>query len=368
MEVKIFFAGDFFAPNGFPTIDGFKGVQPHLYEADYAVVNFEAPVVDSGTCHPIQKTGPCLKMSRRDIEVLKEAKFGLLTLANNHFRDYGDKGCVATLNTCRDLSMDYVGGGVDINEATSIFYKKIKGVSFAFINVCESEFSIATSTRPGSAPIDEFLYCRVVEAKKRASFLVVIVHGGKEHYQLPTPRQKRLACALVDLGCNAVIMHHAHCFCGYEVYNNAPIFYGLGNFFFPTKRVMPKFWYYGCAVTLTFSGERVDYALHPYKQAMGNHWGISVLDDSEGREFQDQCRDFRKKISSLETLISFFSECRSSLFPFEPYPNWKIFRFLYRKRCLPSFLSQERRRLILNLIRCETHRDSLIDVLSREKF
>lgn len=34
----------------------------------------------------------------------------------------------------------------------------------------------------------------------------------------------------VDIGADAVINHHQHCYSGYEVYKEKPIFYGLGNF------------------------------------------------------------------------------------------------------------------------------------------
>jgi poly-gamma-glutamate synthesis protein (capsule biosynthesis protein) len=36
----------------------------------------------------------------------------------------------------------------------------------------------------------------------------------------------------IEAGADAVVNHHQHCICGYEVYKGKPIFYGLGNFCF----------------------------------------------------------------------------------------------------------------------------------------
>ena len=51
----------------------------------------------------------------------------------------------------------------------------------------------------------------VEEAKKKADFVLVIVHGGSEHFQLPTPRMQATYRFFVDAGADAVVNHHQHC-------------------------------------------------------------------------------------------------------------------------------------------------------------
>lgn len=59
----------------------------------------------------------------------------------------------------------------------------------------------------------------------------------------------------IDAGADAVINHHQHCISGYEHYQGKPIFYGIGNFFFPPIfKHTPKSWNEGYMVTL-FLGE-----------------------------------------------------------------------------------------------------------------
>ncbi|MBQ9230187.1 MAG: CapA family protein [Prevotella sp.] len=59
--------------------------------ADYSIVNFECPVADN-RCQPIAKYGPNLRCSKRGVEAVKWAGFDCVTLANNHFLDYGEGG------------------------------------------------------------------------------------------------------------------------------------------------------------------------------------------------------------------------------------------------------------------------------------
>ena len=47
----------------------------------------------------------------------------------------------------------------------------------------------------------------------------------------------------------------------------------------------------------------------------------------------------------------------------EAMSSSKIYRSLRNRKYLPSFLSKKRKLLLLNLIRCESHRDLLIESL-----
>ena len=94
-----------------------------------------------------------------------------------------------TIAQLKAQNMDYVGGGLDHNEAHETLYKTIGGETFAFINCCEHEFSIATEQSGGSNPLNPVMqWYAITEAKQKADHVIVIVHGGPEHYSLPTPR------------------------------------------------------------------------------------------------------------------------------------------------------------------------------------
>ena len=157
-----------------------------------------------------------------------------------------------TLMYLNDKQADFVGGGNSLRQASETLYKSIDGHTLAVINCCEHEFSIATETSSGANPLNPIQqYYKIQEARKNADYVLVIVHGGHEHYQLPSPRMKETYRFFVDAGADAVVNHHQHCYSGYEVYNGKPIFYGIGNFLFDREGVRNSIWNEGDMVLLT---------------------------------------------------------------------------------------------------------------------
>ena len=110
----------------------FGDIKKYTSMADYSIVNLEAPIVN-GTAYPISKCGPSLKAIPATTDAIQYAGFNMVTLANNHFYDYGDKGVSDTVNACKRAGIDTVGGDVNITEASKTFYKEIKGDVYAFI-------------------------------------------------------------------------------------------------------------------------------------------------------------------------------------------------------------------------------------------
>jgi len=342
----------------------FGEIRKYTDKADYSIVNLEAPVVESQAT-PIEKCGPNLKCTSKAVKALKFAGFDMVTLANNHFYDFGDRGVVDTLASCKENDIDVVGGGVNLSEASRTLYKDIKGMRFAFINCCEHEFSIATDKTGGSNPLNPIhQYYAIQEAKKYADKIIVIVHGGHEHYQLPSPRMKETYRFFVDAGADAVINHHQHCYTGHEVYNGKPIFYGLGNFCFDRNNKKNSIWNYGYMVLLFFDKNGIQYELIPYCQ--GNEKpGIDVLTDKE--EFLTSISELNKVIADdiqlKEKHVSFIDETVIGyLKAFEPYQN-RYLQALYVRHLLPSFLGKKRILRLLNILECEAHLERSINSL-----
>lgn len=246
-----------------PLLDDIRDI---TNKADYSIVNLECPVVMEDA-HPIDKCGPNLKSDNKSIEALKWAGFDCVTLANNHFYDYGKVGVKNTLDACDEFKIDYVGGGMNIDEASITLYKDIAGKKLAIINCCEHEFSIATETSAGSNPLNIVKqYYAIKEACENADKVIVIVHGGVELFWLPSRRMIETYRFFVDAGADAIINHHQHCYSGYEVYKGTPIFYGLGNFCFDSITKDYR-WTSGYMVCLGFNeSEKIEFELIPYRQ------------------------------------------------------------------------------------------------------
>lgn len=347
----------------------FDQVRLFTSRADYSVVNLEAPVVDRSDVEPIEKYGPNLKCSAKAIDALKYAGFDMVTLANNHFYDYGDQGVEDTLEACRARHLDVVGGGLNISNASKTLYKEIDGVRVAFINCCESEFSIVTEQSGGANPLNPIhQYYDITEARKNADKVIVIVHGGHELYELPSPRMKELYRFFVDAGADVVLNHHQHCYSGYEEYKGCPIFYGLGNFCFdviPTE--VDTLWNYGYMVELNIAHNNITYELIPYNQC-SSFPSVQILPaDVFSKELTRLNNiisdDDKLKIAVTQYYETFAKYERSIL---EPYRG-RVFNKLFSMNLLPRFITGVKRYAILNHVECESHRDKLIYALKKKK-
>jgi poly-gamma-glutamate capsule biosynthesis protein CapA/YwtB (metallophosphatase superfamily) len=86
-------------------------------DSDFNVLNLESPLTNAGDEHQILKTGPILKASPETIGVLDLLKINLVTLANNHIYDYGDKGLSDTLKLCKNHNIATVGAELNLSKA-----------------------------------------------------------------------------------------------------------------------------------------------------------------------------------------------------------------------------------------------------------
>lgn len=338
-------------------------IKPVVQEVDYAIVNFESPVV-TPDAKPIEKTGPNLCCTERAMECVAKAGFNCVTLANNHFRDYGQVGVEDTLTTCNKYKMDYVGGGKDLAEAQQVLYKDIKGKRLAIINICENEWSIAGDGLGGSAPLNPvWNYYTIQEARKQADSVLVIVHGGIEGYQYPTPRMVDTYRFFIDAGADAVVNHHQHCYSGYEEYKGKPIFYGLGNFCFDRNGKRENIWNEGYMVKMDFLGGEIRSEVIPYVQCDGKA-AVVLMDAQKIKEFDDNIKAINSVISNrertelqMDTISETVGEGR--LKQLEPFKN-RIIRKLQKWGVLPSFVDKNTLMILNNVIRCESHRELLL--------
>lgn len=349
----------------FKCLDGIKAI---VQSSDYAILNFESPIV-LNDAKPIAKAGPRLKCTEQTLECVSKAGFRCITLANNHFRDFGQIGVENTIDSCVKYNIDYVGGGKNQEEARQILYKIIKGQRLAIINYCENEFSICSENHGGSNPLNPVRnFNDIKEARKRADYVLIIVHGGVEGYQFPTPRMLETYRFFVDAGADAVVNHHQHCYSGYEVYQNKPIFYGLGNFCFDRAN-SNLLWQSGYFVSVDF-GEDISFEIYPYLQGTEKKAGVELLKDDGKDVFFDKLGQINGVISNATLLEMEFKKLASSLathkiIEFEPFRN-KYVRALQTRGLLPSFVSRKTRYDTYDMINCESHREILLEVLINE--
>lgn len=339
----------------------FEDVIPFTEIADYSVINFEFPIVLTEG-KPIKKCGPNLKGQKSSIDAIKYAGFNVCTLANNHILDQGEVCCMDTKRLLEESGIKTVGVGKNIYEASEILYLQKDNETLAVLNCCEHEFSIATKSSAGANPINPIQqFYKIQSARERADYVVVIIHGGHEMLQIPSPRMIETYRFFVDSGADAVINHHQHCFSGYEIYNGKPIFYGLGNLLFDHKITRKGIWHEGYMVHISFEKNKYpDYELIPYTQCQ-DYTGVRIA--SNKKTYNDTINKINALIANPKELEKVYSEWvlsseRYSKSIFTPYCSHFLLG-LYKKGYLPSFITDRKRLQILNGLFCESHFDKI---------
>lgn len=349
----------------------FNGFEKNTANVDYSLVNFECPITQSND--KIDKIGPNIKTEDiNSLRALKYAGFNLLTLANNHIQDYGGQGVLDTIKYAKQEGFDLVGAGENKNAATIPFIKVIKGIKVGFINIAENEFCAAGNNLAGANTFDFIDNTNTIkELRGEVDKIVLIYHGGREHYQLPTPDVRKRLRYFIDCGVDAIVAHHTHCFSGYEYYRNKPIVYSLGNFIFDYKKKYQKgLWTEGMSVILSLEADNFKVELIPHLQGRKEDSTLRLLDEDEKIVFHERV----EKLSSiLKDDNLFYNSWEDFLKTQGGYylPSFYIkniyIRALFMKGFLPvSLLKSNHNRLLLNLMRCETHLEISKSILEKK--
>ena len=345
----------------------FGEIKSLIQEVDFSITNMEAPLIGNGT--PIAKTGPNLKAPCKSVEALKYAGFDMVTLANNHIMDYGSEGLFSTMDICCKNNIDYIGAGCNEEAARQIKYVTLRGMKIAFINVAENEWSTTDSNNPGANGLNEVsIFYQIQEAKLQANYTILIIHGGHETYELPSPRMKRLYRWFIDLGVDAVIGHHTHCFSGDEIYKGKPIVYSLGNFVFDRKINRNTSWNECAIAILEIVEGKIYLKLVPLHQC-GDKIGAHMLEEEHISQFEKQREEKTNIIVHDILLDAEFEKFIARQFKMyaaflEPIKN-KYILALMNRGIFPRFVKGGFKRLLLNIIRAEAHRDIILKILSR---
>lgn len=161
--------------------------------------------------------------------------FNLISLANNHTMDKGEKGVINSVNYWKTKQgVYYTGEALSWEDRESnIKVLEKNGIKYAF-------FSYTTVTNGLLPPTGkEYLtniYSKekaqndINKVKDKADFIIVAMHWGEEYTTNPSANQKQVASDLSKMGVNLIIGNHAHSLQPVEMINDTLVFYALGNF------------------------------------------------------------------------------------------------------------------------------------------
>ena len=228
--------GTDFPENHLPDDDGISflaDVAPVLSAADIALGNLEGVFVDGG--EPGKKCSnpsACylFRSPTRYAEHYRAAGFDVLSLANNHARDFGEEGRTSSMDAIVAAGMLHTGREGDF---ASLEYS---GISVAVLGYAV--------TKNSNMLLDYDLAEQTIsDFSATHDVVIVFYHGGaegkdvthvpfaeEEYYGEPRGDVVRFSRMAIDVGADLVIGHGPHVVRGMERYKDRLIAYSLGNF------------------------------------------------------------------------------------------------------------------------------------------
>ncbi|MBE6070122.1 MAG: CapA family protein [Clostridium lundense] len=334
--------------------------------ADYRIVNLEVPFIDGGK--PIKKSGPNMSAPTRCFTGLRTLKVSCAAIANNHIMDFGADGLKNTIGLLDAAGIQHTGTGMDRREADKGIDVDINGIRLGIYACSEHEFSAAGIHTPGANAIGVNTCLRIAELKKSTDYVIVLFHGGKQHYPYPTPEQQFRCRSFADAGADLVVCQHSHCVGCEETYNDSTIVYGEGNFISDYQN--DECWETGLLIELRLEQEnKIDSSIiyHPIHK---NEHATSCASGETGHQIMDGFYARGKALDRVEAM--FIEETQKESLAFlrclAGWSRWLrgIDRILLKDALIKRKYSAKSRLLPLGVMLCETNWEVTESALRRE--
>lgn len=342
-----------------------------LNDADYRIFNLEVPLTD--VCSPIDKCGPNLIVPTSTINGYKSIGVDFVTLANNHIMDQGEQGLLSTCDLLRKNNIAYCGVGDNLNLAKVPYVFEISGKKIGIYACAEHEFSIATENSVGANPFDPLeSFDHVSSLKQEVDYVIVLYHGGKEHYRYPSPNLQRVCRKFVKSGADLVVCQHSHCIGCEEKYLDGTIVYGQGNFLFDDSE--SEFWQTSlliqidndCQISyipLMKKGNGVRLASeNDSNKILENFFGRSEEIKADG-QIENKYNEFSQKMID-GYLLKLSGTGKSFVFRVMN----KLTKQKYGKWILKNKIKKQQLLQMQNILECEAHRELLkVGIINKVK-
>ena len=245
-----------------------------LRSVDITVGNLENTLSRAG--QPTQG-GDSFAADPRVVGGLRASGFDVLSLANNHVGDFGDRALVQTVRRLRAGGIRTFGAGATVARAWEPVVVQRSGVRFGFVGfnaIGETPAvgpgqpgAVSVGMPPRTGPLDRAALRRFTDAVRRLDARVDVVvampHWGTQYTNRPEPVQRRVARRLVAAGVDVVVGGHPHWLQGMAMVQGRLVAHSLGNFVFDMDFMQET--REGAVLELTFwAGELKAAELVPY--------------------------------------------------------------------------------------------------------
>ena len=346
----------------------FSGIAELIKDSDLAIVNLECPATSETT--PVTKCGPCLKAEPKDMGLVARSGFNVISLANNHVKDFGEDGVLETLKRCEKYNLTYVGAGANTEEASKARFFAVEDKKICVISFAEEEFNLASKSGAGANLFDPYTSLEyIAECKKRVDYMIVLYHGGIEHYRYPSAELRKKCHAMVRFGADLVLCQHSHCIGTFEEYEDGHILYGQGNGVYGVREGSPA-WNEGLLVDV-YLGEDIGIA---YTHLTATSTGIVKSDNDISRVRLAEIKKDSERLSDAAFLDKSWREfCLAQgdldrpLFYAKDRVYIKANRIL-KNKLFKTLHPKKRMMVTMNFMRCDALREVMTTILESDVY
>jgi poly-gamma-glutamate capsule biosynthesis protein CapA/YwtB (metallophosphatase superfamily) len=218
-----------------PTFDPLQQLHPYLKSADIRFANLESTISEQhgstvAPWNPLVFTAP-----PQTIGILKNAKFDVLSTANNHAWDYGKPALFESQKHLTQAGIKFVGTGESIEQANAPVIIEQGGQKIAFLAGTEVWNQGPLPSHPAREFVAHTKLSTMIErihalkANHHPDWIIVSFHGGDEYLDFPLRGKDVWMRAVIDAGADIVLGHHPHTVQGIVWHHQKPLFYSLGN-------------------------------------------------------------------------------------------------------------------------------------------
>lgn len=246
-------------------------VRGWLSSADITLMNCECTLSDRGS--PTPNKLYTFRGKPENAGIFTELGVDIVSLANNHAHDYGEDAFLDTMTALDEAGVAYVGAGANRDEAMAYKSFMAEGMKIAYVAASNAEKYRLTPGATDNAPGILLMYdetdvlTAIDSAAREADVVVVYVHWGTENSTAVNADQIAKRDLFIEHGADLIIGAHPHVLQPWEVVDDVPVVYSLGNFWFNMETVDTAI--AAVDVMLTEDGVRADCAVYACTQSGG---------------------------------------------------------------------------------------------------
>ena len=215
----------------------------NLFKDKVVIANLEGLLVDKKDA--LEKYNNALFNNIEVLEIFKETKKTIFSLANNHIKDIPEVFDY-TIEKLNEKNIGFAGASRIEEESSKPYIFKDGSKEIVVFTHCWNVMSEIIYNKSKDIYIYDVDYekfinqVKIYKQEHPNSYIITYLHWNFDFEKLPFPAHRVIATKLAQNGANLILGGHSHLVNGAEKINNSIAVYGFGNFYIPSNKFLNK--------------------------------------------------------------------------------------------------------------------------------